>query len=809
MSLRLPADRPVRRVLLWAAAGAPPEVGEGAAADVDAVLPVRLEDGRVPDPADPEDLLAAQRAHRALARALTLHGNRTGDDPELRVVGGEDPALAADLGFRLGGRRVEGCTPEAGAGPLPSDPAAALAWGHARAARPGDLAIDTPAGPLVLRGSDVRRSAEVASAREALEAARAAPGLEEALAALDAVPAVGTFPREAAFLRAERLRAAGRAGEAAQVLQAVARAHADDVMALVRACRELLALRRAQAALDVAVHATRVDPAAPVAWLARADVEAFLLRHRDAMASLEAAARLRPADAEPWVRLARRALAAKDAELALDHACAGLAHGDEARLLALRAEAASRLAHPEAVPWALAALAADAEAWGAVAGWLAGVGAVDEARRVLDGRSGPLASALSAHLHLWAGDLDAACAEPVPRGWRDHGLVVGAVAVLQGRPTEALDPLTAALEARDGSPLAEPDVLLTWRSEARRALGEPALARQDAAAAMSGGDGYSPSAHLARALAVLAAAHPDDHVDPYAWQAIAAQAVPLVGPVEDGPAGTVRARLEAVLPLLGGNRSRTWTVARDGRLERQPLPPHVRTLGRLAQLRLRTRPVDEVVAWHDTLVARFPDEAVARTYAGETLLWLGRLDAAEARFDEAIALRHATTWAWIGKGACHLLRGGLDEAQAIWAQGVVAADFTGPTLRVYRGEAAWRAGDLAAATADLDTALADKPHRLSAWVLRALVAADAGQGEPAVVVSRTLAKVCPGLWRDAVTHARVGPDDPRKDEAVLRAVLALCRGNRSSSVVTYVVGDALRFAAWGRFLAADQVFGRG
>ncbi|HMV66908.1 MAG TPA: tetratricopeptide repeat protein, partial [Myxococcota bacterium] len=193
---------------------------------------------------------------------------------------------------------------------------------------------------------------------------------------------------------------------------------------------------------------------------------------------------------------------------------------------------------------------------------------------------------------------------------------------------------------------------------------------------------------------------------------------------------------------------------------------------------------DVVLRRFDALDAELPDEPVTRTYRGELLLWLGRYAEAIVSFDRALALSELTTWAWIGKGAAQWLSGDAAAAHATWDRGVEAVDFEGPTLFVYRGEALRAAGAIDEARLELDLALRNSRRRVSSWILRALVAADRGDRLPAQRVAAAVREQIPGLWLDA--RRATGTDDP---PMVLEACLRLMRGNRSSSTVTWQLGD--------------------
>jgi hypothetical protein len=108
----------------------------------------------------------------------------------------------------------------------------------------------------------------------------------------------------------------------------------------------------------------------------------------------------------------------------------------------------------------------------------------------------------------------------------------------------------------------------------------------------------------------------------------------------------------------------------------------------------------------------------------------------------------------------------------------------GPTMYIYRGEAAWRAGRCAEARGDLAQALADKPRRVSSHVVFALNAADEGDVAPAARVAAEIAARSPGaaaVWQ--------GDDDVER----LRWLLARMRGNRSSALPAFIEGGAWWF----------------
>jgi tetratricopeptide (TPR) repeat protein len=807
--LGLDGHQPLAALTLWCRPDPPPAPPDGG------VLCVAWEAGH--------DLRLGQRANREVVRQLDAFVNRTGRRPRLTLYTAQPPAVAADLGLRLHGYLVEvpGANDMAVRLPAadaelvaPDAPPSAAVWG--RALHDLDRAPLVVAGPdgerLVLRGDDARDGVGAARVRAALERARRLRGeglLDAALEALDAVQE-GPGAVEAAFLRAEVLRQQGRAEAAWEALGPARQAEGADV--LVRAARLVASLSHPVEAVDLAARATAREPAHLAAWLARAELEGRLQWHLEATASLEAAVRLAPDDPEPRRRLAAHHLAHVDAEAALPHAVAGLARTpSDVVLLEARCRAGLLIRHPEATPWVLALVVAAPGRWVDGVAWLLETGAVEAAEALLARHAGqPGAELVAAHLLLWRGEVDAALRRVGRAPGGGDGLYVrGVAAVLQGLAAAALGLLDQALarqRAGEASPLVREADLLAWRSEARRALGDRAGALADASEAMTVSPTYNVGAHLARTLAVVAPELPDDApLDPYATAPVAARLghlAPEPAALGAGRVGPVRAQLEAVRDQLRGNRSAAPTRVVDGRLVAVPVAPTTRNLGRRLQMCLATRGPEAVLDGLAALCAAHPDDPIARTYTGETLLWLDRLDEAAAAFREAIGLVRTTTWAWIGLGATQMLQGDLDEAQRTWKIGWKTVDFQGPTLFVYRGEARWRAGDLDRARKNLDLALEAKPQRLSGWLLRALVDLDAGRTEGARAVVEAVCTRCPGLVADV--RAATGAST---DRALLRGCLDLMRGNRSAALVTCLLPDGrLRFAAWGRHLRPRAIF---
>lgn len=244
-----------------------------------------------------------------------------------------------------------------------------------------------------------------------------------------------------------------------------------------------------------------------------------------------------------------------------------------------------------------------------------------------------------------------------------------------------------------------------------------------------------------------------------------------------------RSLLELVRTSLCGNygEQATWLV--DGALHRLPTVAREgpRSASRNALELLRSQPLDEVLQVFDAVEQRYPRSSLPACHRAEAFLWAGRLDESQREFERAIALVRGTRFAWIGLTGIATLRGRLDEALRVCAEGVrVMGDTSGPAVFVYRGEALRRAGRLDEAREDLRLAVERTPRRLSATLNLALIDDDPALQD--VVFDRA-----PALCADA----RDGLVEPTKRQVLERA-LELMRGNRSSSLITYWAHGRMR-----------------
>jgi tetratricopeptide (TPR) repeat protein len=209
---------------------------------------------------------------------------------------------------------------------------------------------------------------------------------------------------------------------------------------------------------------------------------------------------------------------------------------------------------------------------------------------------------------------------------------------------------------------------------------------------------------------------------------------------------------------------------------------------------------EETLSCFAEVVARFPESSMPLVHRGELQLWLGRYPEARADLEGAIAIRRQTRWAWYGLACLDLLAGDPERALATCALGIRVMDHTeGPVAFSYRGEAYRLLGRLDEAREQLERACAQHPRRLSAWINLALVHGAAGNRAAQRDVFVRLTSAAPTLMSDAAcelgadvfeavvlerSSEAAGPDAAVIDRLLPHA-LAMMRGNRSSSCLTY------------------------
>lgn len=387
----------------------------------------------------------------------------------------------------------------------------------------------------------------------------------------------------------------------------------------------------------------------------------------------------------------------------------------------------------------------------AIADALECVGAPEDAARWREGDAPELRAARAERL-LWDDHHDPALLsiEGLPEALR-FPVALG-VRVRRGAFGEAL---TMAVPAA----LADDRRVLQWLAEAHAGIG----AREEALAllerAMLGGPLYLPAASVLRAKlmeeraptcvrpaqlgGVIELLRRLDPVGTRELFAVTGERGHRSGPL-----------VERLWAAMGGNRSTIATL--NGEVVRAV---GEREASRRALQLLRVRDPEDVEAELARVAQRFDGFALPLAHQGELLLWLGRVDGAEALLRRALAIERETRWPTIGLAIARLLRDDPRGALEQLTRGVRSMHGTeGPGMGAIRAEALWRMGEPRAALEALGPE-GTHPGRPSATLVRALASGDAA-------------------------HLASIAEADTLDEA--HALLTAMRGNRSRSCPTYV-----------------------
>lgn len=416
------------------------------------------------------------------------------------------------------------------------------------------------------------------------------------------------------------------------------------------------------------------------------------------------------------------------------------------------------------------------------------------ARALLDDPDDPDAAHWQSTLRLWRGDaagaLDAARAHPAAERVR------GVARLLQGRGEEALRELDGAL-ARDPRDF-EAHV---WRAEALMRLGRlrEALAAVERGGEMSHDNSGYLGAQLMRSLLQFRLA-PTPGIADHGSVEVLSILAPEVSFAQ------IDARLCAALAAMRGNRGLTPSyVDAGGSLRRLwvDLAPRERAKHALLRFTL-TASVDAAMEDFAEIHSRWPEAAEPFNYEGEVHLYAGDYASARRCFEAALSRYGRSRWAFIGLLAVAVLEGRYEEGLAVIRRGIEETGPAGPTAFVYRGEAHRMLGHRAQAREDLTHAVSTAPSRVGAWINLGLLQASEGDAQGLRESMREIHEQAPGLLRDAARAAGVDDtSDPARWEAVLTHALALLRGNRASSCVTWFSPEGRLRTALTRAAIAD------
>ena len=253
-----------------------------------------------------------------------------------------------------------------------------------------------------------------------------------------------------------------------------------------------------------------------------------------------------------------------------------------------------------------------------------------------------------------------------------------------------------------------------------------------------------------------------------------------------------RGRLFQYLGLLGGNREeqQTWLGPdEDLRLYAGPENPDTQCRDKSANLlySLWRHPVNELVEAFDRLKMESGTMPYPDNYRGELLLWLGR-------YSEALeAFSSNSRWGFVGRAAVHVLTGQFNDAfQEFEACEQRYSPVVGATTPVYRGELFRRVGRWLEARRELEVAIEDCPSRVGARCNLVLVLLELDDLKEAREHWEYIQKQAGRLLWDGVRARGGGESWPvplEESPALLECCLEMMRGNRSSSVVSYLDED--------------------
>lgn len=617
-----------------------------------------------------------------------------------------------------------------------------------------------------------------------------------------------------ALLRAVTHAQAGRLASARAEVQAALASDAEDGALLLAAAHVLHVTRDHQWGLEVLRAArARVEGEAPrilrrevavaeaLGWereVARACAEGRVVAPRDpAWDALELAMHRRGGDDEAALVAAERALerAPRWAALAMERAAIlGRLGRGEAAVAAVEAA----LGMSEEVAYRCEA-----------ARVLTAVGAFARAeaqwRAALAGGATTAAGAL-AELCLRVGDREGA------RGWA--GRLTGAAALrVAGAVDMSLGTWSSGLVNFERALAAEADAgTQLWRAEALLRLGRDVEAGEALTAAGVGGREDNFVAGMLRLL-LVARARPEARVRPAQVEGFAGALVEMgLGEGLHGTLAAAAGAVEAALRRMRGSREAplSWHAEdvpgdrsgedvpgdRLARLRRFAWRGGPRFAARAVLGTIRGAGAGRVLAGFERVIAAYPGSGLPVCHRGELRLWLGDVDGAVADLDAALAIAAHTRWAYIGRTMAALLRDDPAAALEEDARGVAVMGGEGPAVYVHRGEALRRLGRPAEAIVALRRAVALHPGRIGAWLNLGLAYAASGQHEGLGAVFERLRERCPGLVSDAARSAAIvawpdagGHVPAGQQEAVLARALALLRGNRSASLVTYFTDE--------------------
>lgn len=261
----------------------------------------------------------------------------------------------------------------------------------------------------------------------------------------------------------------------------------------------------------------------------------------------------------------------------------------------------------------------------------------------------------------------------------------------------------------------------------------------------------------------------------------------------NGVPNEVRRLMAHAFSCFEGNRTpQTTYIRRDDPkrvLKRLHIQAHSRFASRYAQELIRTRPVEEVLALFDEMIADDKDNPIVYTHLGEVLLWLGRYEESLVEFKKSIAITPMVRWAYIGLCANEMMLEKYEEGIEWCKRGLKAFPPPGRTMFPYRAEIYRRMGKLDLALKDIKRAQEITPGRMTGWMNEAIIYELRGDSSLLVPAYQKVVERSPCLVETALMELNLEfpleSPDPDKITPLFDHMMQMMRGNRSSDFVTY------------------------
>ena len=568
--------------------------------------------------------------------------------------------------------------------------------------------------------------------------------------------------------------------------------------------RSFLTLEEVQkAAQNVSAH-----PQQSELWLQLFELQSKVYHEAEAIQTLQQGLALHPKNVDLRRCLVNQLRALMDYRQALQQVNVALLHvPNQLFFLQARAELAVHLMSDQASKYITALYEKSPQRWCTCLVFFLRMRDIPAAQNLLrvvtESNPSALAEGAKARLALWRGDIDLVWgpAEALINGdpQRPEGYFLrGAAKAFCGDQDGDNDLQHALRFQHQGDGWFEPSEAYGWLSDLAFVRGDGDSAVHWSEQAKISSQHYNPNAYLAHQRgAYLQGSKSSRGVSPRSHEVIE-RFMPLLSSTNwrTDPQAYYQA-IEEIYQKIGGNRSAHPSWVDNGKL--RALNFYIDDPGeiRAVQQHLRALSPAKVLQDLHAYIDKYPNDPRVYTHTGEIYLWLGDYEKAIQYCRQSIGKKFNTVWAWIGLGAAQAFQGMPQQGLDSFQEGADITGGEGPSVFVYRGEIHRKQGRRQQAITDLQKAIQHKPQRLSGWINRVLVDAEAGDKDPAQILGAAIRKTNPSLWWSACRQILTDPMKLSDADLVLESILDLMRGNRSSQIITYVLADGtLRCGHW-------------